>query len=269
MKRLLISLLLTTCVSSAAFAGDKISVAGSGGMIPLATKLAAAFMAKYPGEVVEVNQTSIESTGGIRSADAGRIDIGMSARPLEGKEMSGGLNQTEIARVALVVGVNKNVSITGLSEEEVCRIYKGEITDWSKVGGKSAPILVLTRPDSDSTKKTLRENMPCFASLVEMESAVIMPKSADMVKGVIARPNSIGILDSVGVFDSNGAIKPLRLNGITPNEESIASGKYRIVKRFFFVTKPAASPAVNKFMSFIKSKEGAAVITASHAMPIP
>lgn len=269
MKKLLIALLITACASGAAAAGEKITVAGSGGMIPLATKLAEGFMAKYPGEVVEVNQTSIESTGGIRSAEAGRIDIGMSARPLEAKEMSGGLRQTEIARAALVIGVNRNVSIPGLSEEEVCRIYKGEITNWAKVGGNNASILVFTRPDADSTKKTVREHMPCFASLVETQSAVIMPKSSDMVKSVMARPDSIGILDAVGVFDSKGAIRPLKLNGIAPNEEAIASGRYRIVKRFFFVTKPAASSAVNRFIGFIKSKEGAAIIKASQAMPIP
>jgi phosphate transport system substrate-binding protein len=269
MKTLLIALLITVCASGAAAAGDKITVAGSGGMIPLATRLADGFMAKYPGEVVEVSQTSIESTGGIRSAEAGRIDIGMSARPLEAREMSGGLKQTEIARAALVVGVNKNVPITGLSEEEVCRIYKGEITNWAKVGGNNASILVFTRPDADSTKKTVREHMPCFASLVETQSAVIMPKSADMVKAVMSRPDSIGLLDAVGAFDSKGAIRPLKLNGVSPDEETIASGRYRIVKRFFFVTRPSASATVDKFIGFIKSKEGAAIIKASHAMPIP
>jgi phosphate transport system substrate-binding protein len=269
MKKLLTALLITVCTSSVALAGEKVTIAGSGGMIPIATRLAAAFMEKYPGEVVEVNQTSIESTGGIRSAEAGRIDIGMSARPLEGKEISAGIRQTEIARAALIIGVNRNVPITGLSEEEVCRIYKGEITSWAKVGGEKASILVFTRPDADSTKKTIREQMPCFASLVETQSAVIMPKSGDMIKAVMTRPDSIGILDSVGVFDSKGAIKPLKIDGVAANEETIASGRYGIVKRFFFVTKSSTSAAVNKFISFIKSKEGAAIIKASHAMPIP
>ena len=40
---------------------EKIKIAGSGGMIPLVTQLAGAFMKEHPAVMVQVNQASIQS----------------------------------------------------------------------------------------------------------------------------------------------------------------------------------------------------------------
>jgi len=240
-----------------------LSVAGSGGMISLTTRLAEAYMRRHPADRIEVAQKSIESTGGIHAAAAGRIGMGMSARPLKPAEETLGLEVREIARVPLVFGVNASVPLEAITAAQACAVYRGEITDWSALGGGSGRILVLTRPDGDSTKLTLRKQLACFRDLREPDSVVIMPKSADMKRGLAGRSGSIGMLDMVGVGDARGAIRALRLDGKAPGDEG-----YPLYKRFFLVTKGAPAGPAARFLGFIASEEGARLIRANRAVPV-
>lgn len=251
------------------FGADEIRVAGSGGMIPLVTDLANAFMEENPVDVINVMQRSIESTGGIRGAAAGKLDIGTSARPLKEKEKGQELEVFEIARVATVIGVNaKTVKVDNINSDKLCLVYKGKITGWSELGGSNAKIIAFTRPDGDSTKKVVRKGIPCFKSLTESNDVVVMPKSNDMFNAIINNQNSIGFTDMVAVGKSRDRIGVLKLDGIAPSEKNVASGKWPLIKRFHFVTKGQPKGLTKKFIEFIKSKKGAKIIKRNNAAPV-
>lgn len=254
--------------SGAAWAEEAIQIAGSGGMIPLMTDLASAYMQEHPGEKVDVNQTSIESTGGIQSAAAGRVAIGISARALKPAESSLGVSQLEIARVPLAVGVNDSVKVETLSAQQVCDIFTGKLTSWKAVGGADAPIQAFTRPDADSTKGVVRMGIDCFTDLKEAPTVIIMPKAPDMLKALTSTPNSIGFLDIIGVAESAGRIKAIKFNGIAPTDDNVKAGRYRLVKNYHLITKGAPTGLAKRFIDFILSDKGAAIIKASHALPV-
>jgi phosphate transport system substrate-binding protein len=251
-----------------ASAETRIKIAGAGGMISLVTELAKAYMTENKDIVIEVNQKSIESQGGVMSASEGKVDIGMSARPLKDDEKGLGVQAVEISRSATVVGVNRSVTLKDISSDHLCRIYEGKVTNWKDLGGGKDPILALTRPDRDATKETVRMYVPCFKELKESSSVVTIATAPEMTKVLSTRPNTIGITDSVAVDAAAGAIVALKVDGVEPSPEQVKAGKYKIIKHNFLVTKgPAAGPAKD-FIGFIKGPKGTKIIQAHKAVPV-
>lgn len=268
-SKVLVCLVISmTMVSGMASAEEKIRIAGAGGMISLLNELAKGYMAENKNVVIDVNQKSIESTGGIRSAADGQIEIGLSARPMKDDEKTLGLVVSEIARVATIVGANKSATIKGISGEQLCRIYSGTIMNWKDLGGAADNIVPLTRPDRDATKESVRRGIACFKDLKEPASVVIVPTAPEMTKVLMNRPATIGFTDSVAVEDSAGAIIALALDGVAPTFDNVKNGKYKVTKDFDLLTKGEPKGAVKAFIDFVKGPKGARIIEANKAVPV-
>ena len=81
----------------------------------------------------EIELQESDSTAGMTAAMEKTCDIGMASRELKDSEIQGGLTSTVIAKDGIVVIVNKENSIDGLAKDQVNKIFRGEITDWSEV----------------------------------------------------------------------------------------------------------------------------------------
>lgn len=109
----------------------KIVVGGSSSVTPVMEKLAEAYMALNKNANIDVQQT--DSSTGVTSAIEGVYDIGMASRDLKDAEKEKGAVGTVIATDGVVVIVNKENPLKGLTSEQVMKIYTGELTDWSTV----------------------------------------------------------------------------------------------------------------------------------------
>lgn len=119
---------------AAAFETDgssgKIVVGGSSSVFPLMEKLAEGYEAINGAAEIEVQ--SSDSTAGMSGAADGTFDIGMASRALKDDEAAQ-LTGTVIANDGIAVIVNNENAISGLTSEQVQKIYTSEITDWSEV----------------------------------------------------------------------------------------------------------------------------------------
>ncbi|MBI5076368.1 MAG: substrate-binding domain-containing protein [Nitrospirae bacterium] len=255
-------------VAGSASAGEKITVAGAGGMISLVTELAKAYMAEHRDTVIEVNQKSLESKGGIMSAADGKVAIGMASRPLKDEEKKLGISAVEIARVANVLGVNKSISLADITSENVCKIYSGRAVKWSEVGGPAEPIMALTRQDADATKEVVRKHIACFRDLKEPASVVMVSTHAEMNKILSTRPFTIGFTDTMAVEDSAGAIVSLKLDGVAPTSENVRNGKYKMIKNMNLVVKGEPRGEAKAFIDFVKGPKGTKIIEANKAVAV-
>jgi phosphate transport system substrate-binding protein len=118
-------------VPARAPSGTRIVVAGSSSVTPLMEKLREAYIGKYPGKAVEIQQS--DSSTGINSAIDGICDIGMASRTLRQSETDKGLQGIIIATDGIVVIVNRENPHEELSREQVRAIYSGSVTDWNEV----------------------------------------------------------------------------------------------------------------------------------------
>ncbi|KAF0221057.1 MAG: phosphate transport system substrate-binding [Geobacteraceae bacterium] len=249
--------------ASSAYA-EHIKLAGSGQMIPLIMELGKAYMKKYPQDIVEVNQKALGQVGGVMAVNNGAIDIAMSARSLDKNEKVLQVQAYEFAVVPGLFAVNDNVPVKAVTGRQICDIYSGKIKNWKEVGGHDAPIVVLTRPESDSTKIAVRQGIACFEELKEPVDVVVLPKAKDMFNTLTATPNAIGMIDTVALSDAAGKAKALKLDG----KDVSPSSQWPILHHYHLVLGKNRGEAVKRFLRFIKTPEAQAVIKKEKATPL-
>ena len=111
-----------------------VTVAGSSSVTPVMEKLKEAYALLNPNAVIEINQS--DSTTGVNSAIEGICDIGMASRTLKESEIEKGVTPTVIAIDGIAIIVNNENPLTGMTKDEVTKIYIGEITSWSEIGNE-------------------------------------------------------------------------------------------------------------------------------------
>ena len=226
----------------------KLTEAGSTSVLPLAEKFALAFMKKHPK--VTISYTGGGSGAGAKQCVEGTVDIGATSRYLKMSEAD--MVSYPIARDGVAIIVNTASSVNGLTLEQAARIFAGETTDWSKVGGNSGKITVYTREEGSGTRD-------CFEHIVtkpageKITSAAIAKKSNGEIQMAI-QGDAAGIgYVSLGYIEG---VKALDLDGVKCSMETCKSGDYPIVRRLYFHTKGTPSELEKAFIDLCRSPEG-------------
>lgn len=263
MKNLVLTVVAVLGLSLSVHA-ETIKIAGSGQMLPLAVELGKGFAKKYPADAVDVNPKSLGQKNGVQSVSEGYIDIATSARRLGDEEQRLAVKAYEIASVAGFFAVNASVSVKGLTSRQICDIYAGKIKNWKEVGGPNAAIVALTRPEKDSTKIVMRRYLPGFANVKEPVEIDSKLRSKDLVDALTTIPYSIGMIDAINYDNVAGKIVALKLDG-----KDITSSATGPIQHFYnFVLSKNPSAIDLRFMEFVRSPEGQAIIRKEKAHPI-
>lgn len=234
-----------------------ITMAGSTSMEKLANALAEDFMAKNPG--VSVLPEFTGSSAGIESLVAGSVDIGNSSRNLKDSEVQAGAVENIVAIDGIAVVVDTANTVTGITKDQLIAIYKGEVKNWSELGGTDSPIVVIGREAGSGTRGA-------FEELLEVEDACAYASELDSTGAVMAKvastPGAIGYV-SLDVVD--GSVLTLALDGVEPTVEKIKAGEYFLSRPFVMATKgeiTEQSELVQAFFTYLASEEGKAVVEA-------
>jgi phosphate transport system substrate-binding protein len=245
----------TTTTAPGGLSGE-ITEAGSTTVQPVAESLAAAFMAKYP-DVTVVIQGGGSSTG-VKSAAEGTVDIGAASRELKPNEV-GTVVEHVLARDGIAIIAHPTQTVGDLSVEQVKRIFTGEITNWSQVGGADEGINVVAREEGSGTRAAFEE-MVMGEDLIT-PTAILQPSNGAVRTTVSGDPNAIGFL-SFGYMDSS--IKALSIDGVAPNIENAVNGSYSIVRPLLFLTKEPPEGLVKEFIDFCLGPEGQAIVAQDY-----
>lgn len=232
-----------------------ITMAGSTSMEKFANALAESFMIKYPGVTVTAEFTG--SGAGIESVLAGSVDIGNSSRNLKEEEKSAGAVENIAAIDGIAVVTDTANTVTGLTTEQLAGIYKGEIRNWSEIGGPDEAIVVVGREAGSGTRSA-------FEELLGIEDACAYANELDSTGAVMAKvastPGAVGYV-SLDVLDDT--VRALTLDGTEPSEENIKAGSYPLSRPFVMATKgeiSEQSEAVQEMFAYLESEEGQELI---------
>ena len=147
--------------------------------------------------------------------------------------------------------------VTNLTHDQIIGIYRGEITNWSEVGGPDHPITVYYRDDQSGSQR-LFENLvfkgleiPSFYDL----GFDIMDEMSTIVDIVMSDPYSIGysIMTYLDDVYDNEELKVFAVNGVIPSVESITDSSYPYHTQGYVVIRadePEDSPARRLFNWF-------------------
>lgn len=203
------------------------------------------------------------SGSGIKAVLEGRCDIGLSSRELKDEEKESGLTGTVLAYDGIAIIVNPNNPINDLSLEEVAKIYKGEITNWSEIGGDDAEIVLIGREAGSGTRDG-------FESITDTEDACKyrqeLTSTGDVITTVSQNPGAIGYASVASLKDT---VKALTIDGVAATEEAIKDGSYVVQRPFVLVTKSDVklSKEAQKFYDYIISKEANDIVSAAGVVP--
>ncbi len=110
---------------------------------------------RAPGTEVKVDYQG--SDAALRSLQDGKTDLAAIGRPLTAEEKANSFVVVPQSRHKIAIIVGSNNPFTGnLTFEQFAKIFRGEITNWSEVGGQPGPIQLVDRPDSDDTRRALQ-----------------------------------------------------------------------------------------------------------------
>ena len=234
---------------------------GSTSMEKVIGALGEAFMEANSGVNFTYNPTG--SGSGITAVSEGRCDIGLSSRALKDSEVASGLVGTVLAYDGIAMIVNPANTVEDLDIETIAKIYTGEITNWSAVGGADAEIVLVGREAGSGTRSGFEE---LTETVDKCKYRQELTSTGDVITAVAQNPDAIGYASLASVKDS---VKALKVAGVTPTEETVKDGTYLIQRPFVLVTKEgvALSPVAQAFFDYATKGQANDIITASGVVP--
>ncbi|KXK15548.1 MAG: phosphate binding protein [Chloroflexi bacterium OLB14] len=258
-----------------AVSGDVIT-AGSSTVFPLSERMAELF--QQEGYVGNITVDSIGSGAGFeRFCVTGETDIANASRAIKDSEVEScaAIGRTPIEfRVgtdALAVVVSSsNDFVTGLTKEQLGKIFTGEFTTWNQVDASyPAEKILIYSPGADSgtfdyfveaVVAPLTPNAEGKADTKLGEEALLGLAGAQfseddnvLVQGVEGSPYAIGYFGYAYYAENSGALKALSIEGIEPTQETVDAGEYPLARPLFIYSDASIlneKPQVAAFIYF-------------------
>ena len=230
---------------------------GSTSMDKVIGALREQFMTDHKNVTVTYDPTG--SGSGIEAVKNGTADIGLASRSLKDEEKADGLTETVIALDGIAVIVHAQNKVADLTVEQIAKIFTGEITDWSQVGGDPGTISCIGRESGSGTRDGF-ESITGTKDSCKLDQE--LTSTGGVIEAVAGNPNAIG-------YASLSAVEGKDTVEAVCTEATVLDGSYAIQRPFVLVTKDgtALSPVAQAFFDFATSKDAASLIQNAGAVP--
>lgn len=255
--------------------GKMIQVKGSDTMVNLMSNLAEEYMKAHPGVTVAV--TGGGSGTGIAALLNNTTDVCASSRTFKEEETKLALSKNitptpiTIGLDGLAVMVHPKNPIAELSLEQLRKIYTGEYTKWSDVGGADKSIVLLSRESNSGTYVYFQEHVLNKADY--SRTALLMPSTAAIAKSVSEDETAIGYGGIA--YAEKAAVKTVNVKtsadapAVRPSTETVLNGSYPISRPLFLYTNGTASGDVKAFVDYCLSGSGQKIVTETGYISSP
>ncbi|NET71973.1 MAG: DUF4912 domain-containing protein, partial [Sphaerospermopsis sp. SIO1G2] len=192
----------------------------------------------------------------------GKIDIAAIGRELTPEEKDQGLEQVILHREKIVIIVSvDNPFLGSLTSQQFAQIFRGEITNWSELGGEYAKIRFIDHPENSDVRNTFR-TYPSFQSAEFASGNNVTQVGNNQVNQIVKELGKEGISYALANQVTRlSDVKVLEIDGLKPNQYG-----YPFVQPLVYVYKQNPRPAVEGFLDYTRASEGENVITLARAM---
>ena len=241
--------------------GTELKVDGSTSMEVSNQSLGEKLTQQYTGTKVDFAENGTDKA--LEELKTGNVAIVGAGRLLTDAEKASGLKETRLSRekIAIIIGPENPYS-GDLTFEQFAKIFRGEITDWSQVGGPAGPIRFIDRPAFSDTREAFK-NYPVFQAAPFQTGAtatqIATDETADVIKELGKDGIGYSIVDQVA---GNSAVKIVSMHKTLPDDPRYPFSQPRV-----YVYKDAA-PATQAFLGYATGAT-APVAAAVTAPPSP
>ncbi len=222
---------------------------GSSSVTPLARMIADAYVASHPSATFDLTESG--TSDGVMAAGTSMTDLGMASRPLSSAElMMYDVVPVEIARDAIAIAVHPGRTMpSSITLDQLADVFAGRVTDWSELGGASAPIVAYAREAGSGTRDFFEGvvlGTDAFGPMVMDRTNNLGVRAA-----VAADPNGIGFF-SFGAADGSVTILALDSGAgpVAPTLSSIRMQSYALTRPLLLVQPPSTTLSAEIFVDF-------------------
>jgi ABC-type phosphate transport system substrate-binding protein len=253
--------------------GGRLSLEGSTAFAPAATQISQAYHRTCPGASVSVDASgTFNGLNDLVGAGAQKPQaVGMLAMS-DGNAPPGyaALIPHPVGVIIFTVVVNKQDGVFKLTTAQLRDIYRGAITNWSRLGGPDLPIHIIGRESPSGTRRTFQEKIlgrqelpPTSYDCVHQNEGPASPVIACEVGGTKALlqnvahiPGAIGYAQAADAEASkNASIQPVQIDGLgaEPGVIGNGQGKYHFwtVEYLYSYGTPPASSLAAAFLGYL------------------
>jgi phosphate transport system substrate-binding protein len=269
-KMIMIFIAGILAMMSSLAAVEKVTMAGSTTVLPLGEAASEAFNFEQKDYLVSV--TGGGTGAGITGIAEGRFDIAMASRevtPVERKRYGDGFVEHLVGYDGIVVAVSKPIyqaGIAGLTEDQLRRIYAGEINSWKDLGGPDDEIYVVSREQGSGTRDTFDEVIMGDKGAETPGVDTVALGSAEVKTALAGSDKAIGYLGFS--YAKGGNIEPIALDGVMPSLQSIRNGSYELSRKLYFYTFREPKDGTNAFIAFVMGPEGQKIAEQMGFVPL-
>ncbi len=143
-----------------------------------------------------------------------------------------------LALEPILILVNEANPVNNLSIKQARALFRGDIRNWSEVGGVDRPVVVVTRLHCKKRPGHWKRILP---SADEFRKDRLNVKAADaMIRRVTDFKGAIGHTGATWMFTHQDRVKAVSIDGHEPTAANLASGKYPFYRTLSAVTSRRA-----------------------------
>lgn len=256
----------------AAFAPDArgeapLRASGTGTALGALRHLAAAFAHASPGDRLEI-LPSIGTSGAVKAVARHVIDLGFLGRSPSAEEKSLGLIVLPYARTPFVFVAGPRAGVSGITAADAARIYRGELLTWP--GGERVRLVLRPKIDADTQLlRAISSEMDAAVERAFAREGMLMAATNQECNEMAARtPGAFAASTLTQLLTEGSRLAPLAWEGVAPTLANLASGAYPLAKTLHVVVSAHPTPAVRRFLSFLRSPEARKILEETGNIPL-
>jgi len=247
---------------------DSIKVSGSSTVLPIISVAAEQFKSQNAEKNIIVNAGG--SGVGINQVGRGEVDIGMASRDVSQSEIDNFSTQElisiAIGKDAVVPAISSEIylaGVTALSLDQIGKIYTGQISNWSDLGGPNKDILVIDKEKSRGTRHVFMQKVLGDKNAEANGADLVLGSNNEEQTAMTQSDAAIGMLSNAWLNADVIGLNIILSNGevIEPSLANIVSGKYPITRDLLLITQGNAEGDAKAFIDFILSDNGQKIVT--------
>jgi ABC-type phosphate transport system substrate-binding protein/succinate dehydrogenase flavin-adding protein (antitoxin of CptAB toxin-antitoxin module) len=238
--------------------GTTVKVDGSSSMRVINEALRKRFEEKFPGTKVDL--ASGGTDGALAALLRGDINMAAVGHPLTDKEKAQGLVATPVSRekIAIIVG-SDNPFKKNLTFEQFAKMFRGEITNWSQLGGAPGKIRFIDHPEWGDTRRSLG-TYDIFKKAPFKNGANTTTLSQDDTATIVQALGKDGISYAIADQVLNlPNVRVIPMHKTMPNDPRYPYSQ----PRSYVYRKETATPGMLAFLGFATSAPGQEILAAA------
>ncbi|GAP94864.1 phosphate-binding protein [Leptolyngbya sp. NIES-2104] len=219
------------------------------------------FESQFSGSNINLNYSGTPT--GLQAVRDGKADLAAIGRPLTQAERDQGLVPVSMGRgkIALIVSP-ENPFQGSITVPQFVRIVRGEITDWSELGGAPGKIRFVDRPDLSDTRAAFR-NYSVFIQTPYEIGTTATRAGEDSTQAVAQQLGK----DGLSFAPANQVLNQPNLRIVPMHNTLPTDPRYPFSQPFYYVHKADPSPGAAAFLGYAASESGQKIAQATETDP--